>query len=44
MVPPEKRSFLISAVLAVVSAAVIYVVFSKGLNLLLPAGILGGIL
>lgn len=44
MVPPEKRNFMISAVLAVVSAAVIYIVFTKGLNLILPAGILSGIL
>lgn len=44
MVPPEKRNILISAILAVVSSVAIYLVFTRGLSLLLPAGILKNIL
>lgn len=44
MVPPEKRSFMRSAVIAVVSSLVIYFVFTKGLSMALPGGILSGIL
>lgn len=44
MAPPEKRSVLGSAILAVVSSVTIYLVFTRGLSLLLPPGILGNIL
>ena len=44
MVPPEKRNFLFSGILAVVSSLLIYFVFAKGLSMTLPAGILDGIL
>lgn len=43
MVPDEKRSYKTSAILAVVSAIVIYFVFSKGLSMQLPQGILGNL-
>ena len=44
MVPKEKRSYLVSAVIAVISAAAIYAVFTKCLGMALPGGILDGIL
>lgn len=44
MVPPEKRSFVISAILAVVTAFLVYFVFTKGLSMVLPAGILAGLI
>ena len=44
MVPPEKRSFLISGILAVVTSLLIYFAFTKGLSIILPAGILDGVL
>ena len=44
MVPPEKRSCRLSAVIALVSALVIYYIFTKGLNMALPGGILSSIL
>lgn len=44
MVPNEKRSIGGSAVLAVVSAVLIYLVFAKGLSMVLPMGILDGLL
>lgn len=43
MVPDEKRSYKTSAILAVVSAVVIYFIFSKGLSMQLPKGILGNL-
>lgn len=44
MVPPEKRSYLLSGAIAVGSALVIYYVFTNGLSIALPGGILSGIL
>lgn len=44
MVPPEKRSYALSAAIAVISAVVIYFIFTKGLSMALPSGILSGIL
>ena len=44
MVPPEKRSVCVSAVLAVVVSISIYLIFTRGLSLLLPPGILENIL
>lgn len=43
MVPPEKRSYLISGVLAVSTAVIVFFVFTKGLNMILPGGILSGL-
>lgn len=43
MVPEEKRSYKTSAILAVTAAIVIYFVFSRGLSMQLPEGILGSL-
>lgn len=43
MVPQEKRSILRSGILAVVTSLLIYFIFTKGLNMVLPLGILDGI-
>lgn len=43
MVPREKRSVLRSGILAVVTSLLIYFIFTKGLNMVLPLGILDGI-
>lgn len=44
MVPREKRSILKSAILGIATSLIIYFVFTKGLNMVLPLGILDGIL
>ena len=43
MVPSEKRNILLSAVLGIVTSILLYLIFSKGLNMLLPNGILKGV-
>ena len=39
--PKEKRNSILFAVISVVCAVAIYYIFRNGLNVMLPAGILG---
>lgn len=41
LAPKEKRNQILFIVISAAASAVIYLAFAKGLNLLLPAGILG---
>ena len=43
MVPAEKRSYLLSAVISVAASFAIYFLFARGLNIRLPGGLLTGL-
>ena len=41
LAPKEKRNYLLFAVISVAVSVVVYYLFRNGLNVLLPAGLLG---
>ena len=44
MVPKENRNFVRTVILAVGTSMILYLIFSKGLSMLLPPGILKDLL